>query len=122
MGNAKSGAIKSFKVLRQCHEFFASCLNQPNSKLMVIGYSFQDDHINDVIASASGRHGLGTYILDPNGRRVLQDPKMAHAQIKGPPRPIEGIKLIGELRRPLAQVFGSDGFAFEELMRFFPRP
>ena len=119
MGNQKSGPIQSFNVLRRCHEFFSSSLTKPNSKLMVIGYSFQDEHINAEIVSASSRNGLGTYIVDPNGRKVLKDPKMARAQIAGPPRPIEGIKLIGELRRPLSAVFSTDRFAHEELMRFF---
>jgi SIR2-like protein len=112
MGNAKSGAIQSFEVLRQHHVFFATSLNQANSKLMVIGYSFQDDHINEVIVRASARHSLGTYIVDPSGRRALQHPSVRL-------RPIESIKLIGELRRPLSLVFGKDRFAFQELMRFF---
>ena len=98
---------------------FASSLKQPNAKLMVIGYSFQDEHINSVIAEASDRHGLGTYLVDLRGREVLADPKMANAQIKGPPRDVEGIKLIGELRRPLSTVFSGDKFAHQELMRFF---
>jgi hypothetical protein len=121
----KSGAIEPFEVLRRSHDFFKRSLSGPNAKLMVIGYSFQDEHINDVIVEASSRHGLGTYIVDPSGRRVLQDPKAAHAQIMGhsrivQPRPVEGIKLIGEVRRPLPAIFGGkDKFAFRELMRFF---
>lgn len=120
MGNRKSGAIQSVEVLKKCHEFFASSVNQPNSKLMVIGYSFQDEHINDVIAGASSQRGLGTYIMDPSGLQVLKDPKMAGAQIPGHPRPIEEIKLIGVTSRPLSAVFsGKDHFAFKELNRFF---
>lgn len=120
MGNAKSGAIQSFEVLLRCHDFFASSLNQTNSKLMVIGYSFQDDHINEVIERASSKHGLGTYIVDPSGLRVLKDPKMAGATIPGDPRPIEEIKLVGVTSRPFATIFsGKDQFAFKELGRFF---
>jgi hypothetical protein len=61
---------------------------------MVIGYSFQDDHINAVIERASREHGLGTYLVDLRGREVLLDPKMARAMIK-PKRDIEDIKLVG---------------------------
>ena len=118
MDNAKSGAINSFPVLRQSHDFFARSLKQPNAKLMVIGYSFQDEHINEVIVEASDRHRLGTYLVDPRGRGVLPDPAMANAMIKEP-RDVERIKLIGELRRPLSAVFGDDKFAHQELMRFF---
>jgi hypothetical protein len=85
---------------------------------MVIGYSFQDEHINSVIERASQQHGLGTYLVDPRGRDVLIDPKMAHAAIR-PQRDIENIKLIGELRRPLSTVFGGEAFAHGELLRFF---
>jgi hypothetical protein len=85
---------------------------------MVIGYSFQDEHINDVIERASREHGLGTYLVDLRGREVLLDPKMAQGAIK-PRRDIEDIRLIGELRRPLSTVFGGDLFAHGELMRFF---
>jgi hypothetical protein len=85
---------------------------------MVIGYSFQDEHINAVIELAWREHGLGTYLVDLRGREVLLDPKMARAAIR-PKRDIEEIKLIGELRRPLSTVFGSDPFAHGELMRFF---
>jgi hypothetical protein len=118
MGNAKTGAIQRFSVLRNYHEHFAARLNEGNAKLMIIGYSFQDEHINAVIDQASRERGLGTYLVDPRGREVLFDPKMARAAIRSK-RDIEDIKLIGELRRPLAAVFAGDAFAHGELMRFF---
>jgi hypothetical protein len=104
--------------LRNYHEQFAAKPNGGSTKLMVIGYSFQDEHINAVIDQASRNHGLGTYLVDPRGREILADPKMARAIIKVP-RDIEDLKLIGELRRPLSQVFAGDVFAHGELMRFF---
>lgn len=118
MGNWKTGAIERFPVLRSYHTEFAARLSEYNSKLMVIGYSFQDEHINNVIERASRQHGLGTYLVDLRGREVLLDPKMANAAIKVK-RDIEEIKLIGELRRPLSSVFAGDKFAYGELMRFF---
>jgi hypothetical protein len=118
MGNGKTGAIQRFSVLRDYHEQFAARLNEQNAKLMVIGYSFQDEHINAVIERASREHGLGTYIVDLRGREVLIDPKMERLTIR-PKRNIEDIKLIGEFRRPLSAVFGGDIYAHGELMRFF---
>ena len=93
-------------------------LHQPETKLMVIGYSFQDDHINNIICDAFSRTGLGTFLIDPNGRNVLKDPKLADAAVKTR-RDIEDIKLIGELKRPLSAIFRRDSFAHGELMRFF---
>jgi hypothetical protein len=118
MGNGKTGAIQWFPVLRHYHEQFAARLREGNAKLMVIGYSFQDEHINAVIERGFREHGLGTYLVDLRGREVLLDPKMARAAIR-PKRDIEDIKLIGELRRSLSAVFGGDLFAHGELMRFF---
>jgi SIR2-like domain len=119
MGSAKSGAIERFAILKHYHERFSSLLAQPNTKLMVIGYSFQDEHINEVIYNASTNQGLGTFIIDPVGRDVLKDPKMENAMIKAP-REIENIRLIGELKRSLSAIFSGDVFAHGELMRFFP--
>jgi hypothetical protein len=118
MGNAKAGAIQRFPVLRSYHEEFAARLSGGNSKLMVIGYSFQDEHINEVIERASRERGLGTYLVGPSGRTVLRDRKLEKAPIYVP-RGVENIKLIGEMRRPLSAVFGGDSFAHGELMRFF---
>ena len=93
MGNVKTGSIERFGVLRNYHDRFAALLNQTNARLMVIGYSFQDAHINSVIELAWRQHGLGTYLVDPRGRDVLIDPKEARAAIR--PKPdIEDIKLL----------------------------
>jgi SIR2-like protein len=118
MGGSKSGAIQRFPVLKHYHDRFAAYLGQGNARLMVVGYSFQDEHINSVIEAASRERGLGTYLIDPSGRNVLRDPKMERAAIRVP-RDIEQIKLVGELRRPLSAVFAGDTFAHGELMRFF---
>jgi hypothetical protein len=118
MGSAKTAAITRQPLLEGYQRHFSACLNQPNTRLMVIGYSFLDEHINEVIEGASRLHGLRTYLVDPRGRDVLRDPKMERASIRVP-RDIEGIRLIGELRRPLSTVFAGDAFAHGELMRFF---
>jgi hypothetical protein len=118
MGSAKSGAIERFPVLKSYHDSFRGLVARPGTKMMVIGYSFQDDHINQVVYDASVRTGLGTFLVDPLGREVLKDPKMAKAMIK-PKRDVEDIRIIGELKRSMSTIFGRDVFAHGELMRFF---
>jgi hypothetical protein len=118
MGSAKSGAIDRFPVLRWYHEKFKRLVGRPGARMMVIGYSFQDEHINQVICDASTRTGLGTFLVDPAGRDVLKDPKMARAAIQMP-RDVESIRIVGELKRPLSSIFSNDAFAHGELMRFF---
>ena len=61
LGNAKSGAISRVPLLAWYHEVFRARLCAGNVRLMVIGYSFQDEHINEVILSASKDHGLDLY-------------------------------------------------------------
>jgi hypothetical protein len=100
-------------LLSWYHEEFRKQLHGGNVRLMVIGYSFQATHINDVTSSASKSTGLGTFIIDPRGSGVLRDPKMANAAIP-PSRDIEEIRIIGELRRTLREIFGGDTFAIGE--------
>ena len=42
--------------------------SRPNTHLMVIGYGFGDEHINQTIIDAQ-EHGLETFIVDPGGPR-----------------------------------------------------
>jgi hypothetical protein len=118
MGNAKAGAIQRFPILRTYQDQFATRLKEGGARLMVIGYSFQDQHINAAIEEGSREYGLGIYLVDPRGRDVLRDPTMERAAIRVK-RDLEDIRLIGELRRPLARVFDGDRFAHGELLRFF---
>jgi hypothetical protein len=118
MGNAKSGAIAKVPLLQWYHQEFERYLRSGNTKLMVIGYSFQDEHINQVIYNASRDCGLKTFIIDPLGTVVLIDRKMSRAFVR-PRRDIEEITIIGELRRTLREIFSGDRFAAGEIARFF---
>jgi len=119
IGSGKSGAIQRYPVLKEYHAQFATRLKQPDTRLMIIGYSFQDEHINAVIENASSSCGLLTFLVDPNGRKALIDPKMRDAGVR-PVRDIEKIRIFGEIRRPLSEFMGKqDSFAYGELMRFF---
>lgn len=46
-------------------DLFKQVLFQRERKLLIIGYGFRDDHINEVIAEAIERHGLKLFILSP---------------------------------------------------------
>ncbi|MDP1591680.1 MAG: SIR2 family protein, partial [Prosthecobacter sp.] len=118
MGSAKVEAIPRFPILQWYHDEFRARLNQPRTKLMVVGYSFQDEHINKVIYDAYRANGLQTYIFDPQGKELLKDPKARNAAIKWR-RDIEDIKLIGESLETPRSIFGGDTFALGELTRFF---
>lgn len=47
------------------NNLFKQVLFQRERKLLIIGYSFRDNHINKVIAEAINQYGLKLYILSP---------------------------------------------------------
>jgi len=53
MGGNKTEAIRTPNVLARYHQEFAQQLATPNTRLMVIGYSFGDQHINETICKAA---------------------------------------------------------------------
>jgi hypothetical protein len=72
MGRDKVGLIRSNAILRWNYEKFEEYLAQPDTRLMVIGYGFADDHINATIISAHERGHLGLmYLVHPSGKAAL---------------------------------------------------
>jgi hypothetical protein len=64
MGGAKAVSIGRFPVLTWYHEEFRRMLARPSARLMVIGYSFSDEHINDAIVDGLASH-LKLLVVDP---------------------------------------------------------
>lgn len=72
-GKAKLEDIEDEPVLKTYyHTIFKGVLSQGNCHLIVVGYSFGDDHINNVVVEAAQNHGLGLYIFTPSGPEVLK--------------------------------------------------
>jgi hypothetical protein len=111
MGGAKSANIDRFAILKWYHKEFREMLMRPDARLMVIGYSFGDEHINDAILEGLNR-GLKLFLVDPNGHRVLDADKR-----------FEPFKhqLIGISRKPLTETFGGNRPENSTLSRFFDR-
>jgi hypothetical protein len=80
----------------------------------VIGYGFNDTHINDALLAA-GRHGLKMFIIDPLGADVA-DPTRHRPVGTGNPFKdmIEGVS-----REPLNATFGDNAVAHGMVMKFF---
>jgi len=71
LGGNKASAIARFPILAWIHEEFVAHLAQPNTRLMIIGYSFGDDHINAKIRQAVRNGRLGIFLVDPVGVDVV---------------------------------------------------
>jgi hypothetical protein len=70
MGGQKAISIDQFPILTWYHQLFREHLLRPDARLMVIGYSFSDVHINKAIGDGVER-GLKLFIIDPCGVDVL---------------------------------------------------
>src|SRR5262245_37426143 len=119
MGGNKPEAIRQHPILEWNHERFREYRSKPDTRLMVIGYSFRDDHINRAISEAVNRGTLGLFIIDPLGLDMLD--KNRHAPIYVADNFFASVQphLIGASRRPLRDIFGGDLVEHGKVMRFF---
>jgi hypothetical protein len=120
MGGNKTATIDTFRVLARYQGEFQAMLSQPDTHLMVIGYSFGDPHINEIIQIAASK-GLKIFIVDTLGVDVI-DRRNARAQIPEPvPELMQALMplIIGASRRPLNEIINSDMVENEKVTRFF---
>lgn len=68
MGGDKLASIDSHTLLTWYREQFVRHLAIPNTRLLIIGYSFSDQHINELLRdAATAGIGLQMFIIDPSG-------------------------------------------------------
>ena len=129
IGGNKPAAIARHEILKWNHEQFRAYLSKPETRLMVIGYSFGDEHINNAIGEAADRGTLRLFIIDPLGVDVLDKDrdnlfwKPATAadweETRGKLLRRFQNHLIGASRRTLREIFGGDMVEHGKVMRFF---
>lgn len=101
-------------------------LRDKPAQLMLIGYSFRDHHINNVIADAVNA-GLKIFVKSPDGAKVARQANPTRdrdaKKIAVPTRIEQTLdrSLIGASRRLLSESFSNDVAEHGELMRFFER-
>jgi hypothetical protein len=117
IGGKKPDAIHDTPLLAWYYREFQRFLNAGNTRLMVIGYSFHDLHINDLICTAAEHHGLKMFIVDPAGAALVQSQSQG-AQIKNRWMLCD-VPLIGISQRPLSSTFSDDKLEHGKLLRFF---
>lgn len=119
MGGEKAATIQRHAILKWNHARFTEYLTRPDTRLMVIGYSFGDDHINRAIAEAADRGTLRLFIVDPLGIDVLD--KNRNAAIYSPDPLFTRLQphLIGASRRTVREIFGTDRVEHGKVSKFF---
>jgi len=71
MGRRKQLTISSSALIGWYHRVLESVLNSGDVRLMVIGYGWGDEHINEPIADAVLNHGLTIYSWNPQHPRDM---------------------------------------------------
>jgi hypothetical protein len=118
MGGNKVTNMDRYPILVRYKAEFERQLLQPDAKLMVIGYSFGDKHINDAI-EAGICNGLKLFIIDPGGVDVLD--KKAPGEAVPDPRTLRQryqAGMIGASRRQLTSIFNDDLVEHTKVMGF----
>jgi hypothetical protein len=119
MGGNKATTIEQHPILKWNYERFKEYLAKPGMRLMVIGYSFGDYHINQAIAEVADRDTLRLFIIDPLGVDVLD--KNRNAPIPAPDPLFTRLQphVVGASRRTVRDIFGRDRVEHAKVMRFF---
>jgi hypothetical protein len=119
IGGNKSPAIQGLKLLKWYSEQFDEYLRTPNARLMVMGYGFRDQHINEHLRGAKAS-GLQIFIVDPAGSDVVERIKWPPGAVGAPGDPTDLEEMInGGSRRSLREIFGGDDVELGKLKRFF---
>lgn len=113
IGGGKPSQIENFPILRWYFEEFEKCIFAKGAKLVIIGYSFGDSHINSLISEGVS-NGLHLFIIDPRGSdlftRFLNSDYQDMNKIKN------GVR--GFSRRSLNEIFGGDSIEISKIQRF----
>jgi hypothetical protein len=120
LGGQKSASIGQHPLLTRYMQEFSAYVSRPGARLMIIGYGFNDEHINDAIG-AGVEKGLKLFIVDPRGVDVFDKFDRA-AQIPDHPDPFaEKLRpsIVGESKKPLTQTFGPDHGEHDYITSFF---
>jgi SIR2-like domain len=118
MGGNKFTSIAHYPLLSWYHKLFAEYLSRA-TKLMVIGYSFSDPHINEAIMKAADAGNLRLFIIDPQGVDILNKNAGRPLVTPDPLQVRLNQHIIGASRRPLTAIFGNDKVEHRKLTRFF---
>lgn len=122
VGGDKAQAIQSHQILSWYFTQFCDYVTRPDTKLMVIGYGFRDQHINRPIIDAINGSGLRVFIIDSLGVEVIRraNPTWGGA-IYAPNQLDDAFQLgfSGASQRNLSETFGNGAVSHAQVMNFF---
>jgi hypothetical protein len=116
LGGSKALTIAENRILNWYADEFRRYLEMPGTRLMVIGYGFRDEHIDQLLYESWRRSGFRMFVVNPQGRRVLQRETNLGFRLLNQ---LQKISLVGESMRPLSTTFNGDALEHGKLLRFF---
>jgi hypothetical protein len=117
LGGGKEIAIGQSPLLSWYHQLFNQILCSGDVRLLVIGYSFQDDHINRIIWTATQSFGARIFIWDTtNPLRLLEKVRIAEPAFSQRTIDLRPY-LCGAASRTLGEVFPANGHTTAEYKR-----
>jgi len=122
IGGSKQQTIGTFPILRSYLNMFEAALMTSGARLMVIGYGFRDNHVNEVLERAISA-GLRLFIVDPNGAELAF--KLNRTRTAGQIAAASALEtmlkqaVVGGSRRRLSETFGVDHTEYNKIARFF---
>jgi hypothetical protein len=107
MGGNKPTTMQRHPILTWYAEKFLEHLSKPAARLMVIGYGFRDNHINQMICQGwrKSNQTMSMFIVHPDGREILKKVNPTYNKPIYFPEPIESITVY-DSTRPLRATFG----------------
>jgi hypothetical protein len=82
VGGNKKEKMKKEPLLNKYYELFKETLLTPDQRLLIIGYGFMDNHINEAILEGLNKRSLKIHIIDTLSPKHFSD-KMAQSNEKG---------------------------------------
>jgi len=124
IGGNKTTGIQLHPILGWYAKQFDEFLQRSKTRLMIIGYGFRDDHINEAINRAvNGPSELKFFNISPQGseQAMSMNPTRNRNQIILETQLESMFKkgLIGASRRPLSSIFGDDIIEHGKVQLFF---
>jgi hypothetical protein len=114
MGGSKALTIRSHGVLGWYLSEFQRCLALGGTRLMVIGYGFNDHHVNDALMAAAPS-GLQMFIVDLLGADVANPDRGLPLRRVNPFQDV----ICGVSESRLTETFGNNAVEHAMVMQFF---
>jgi hypothetical protein len=107
MGGNKPTTMRRHPILTWYAAKFLELLSKPGARLIVIGYGFGDNHINQLIYDAwqKSNRTLTMFIVHPDGREILKKVNATYDKPIYVPEPLEEI-MAYDSSRSLRTTFG----------------